>query len=363
MAQKVGQKLGDRKVLLYSLPENEIKAEESASSCSILSFFPYMNALYNPAMYHGHGKTQNFFEGWYYKFISADEQNVWAIIPGVFLGQGGRDSHAFIQTLNGRTGQSHYHRFPLEAFRAGRDEFDVQIERNHFRAECFSLNLERPEQKLTGKLNFHNPLPWPVTTFSPGIMGWYSFVPFMECYHGVVSLNHPVSGVLNIDSQRVDFDNGRGYIEKDWGQAFPRAWVWMQTNHFAQPGTCLSASVARIPWLGAAFRGFIVGFWHNGHLHRFATYNNAQILNLQITDSQVIWAMHNATHRLELVAQRAEGGLLHAPMRTAMQARVLESLTASVRVRLTERRSAQVLFDDVGHHAGLEVGGEVKLIL
>lgn len=363
MAQKMGQKLGGRKVLLYSLPEQESRAEESATSCSILSFIPNMNALYNPALYHGHGKTQNFFEGWYYKFVSADEQNVWAIIPGVFLGQGSRDSHVFIQTLNGRTGQSHYHRFPLEAFRASRDEFDVQIEHNHFRADCFSLHLERPEQTLTGELQFHNPIPWPVTIFSPGIMGWYSFMPFMECYHGVVSLDHPVSGVLNIDGQHVDFGDGRGYIEKDWGQAFPRAWVWMQTNHFSVAGTCLSASVARIPWLGAAFRGFIVGLWHGGHLHRFATYNNSQILQLQITDSHITWAMHNATHRLELVAQRAEGGLLHAPMRTAMQARVLESLTASVHVRLIERRSEKVLFEDVGRHAGLEVGGEVVLIL
>ena len=35
----------------------------------------------------------------------------------------------------------------------------------------------------------------------------------------------------------------RGYIEKDWGKAFPHSWLWLQTNHFTQPGTSLSASV------------------------------------------------------------------------------------------------------------------------
>ncbi|MCW5857485.1 MAG: hypothetical protein KIS63_04285 [Caldilineales bacterium] len=26
-------------------------------------------------------------------------------------------------------------------------------------------------------------------------------------------------------------------MEKDWGQSFPAAWVWMQTNHFGAAGT------------------------------------------------------------------------------------------------------------------------------
>ena len=35
---------------------------------------------------------------------------------------------------------------------------------------------------------------YPGTIFSPGIMGWYSFVPFMECKHGIVSINHDLTG-------------------------------------------------------------------------------------------------------------------------------------------------------------------------
>ena len=31
---------------------------------------------------------------------------------------------------------------------------------------------------------------WPVKVTSPGAMGPYAFVPFMECYHGVVSMDH-----------------------------------------------------------------------------------------------------------------------------------------------------------------------------
>ncbi len=42
----------------------------------------------------------------------------------------------------------------------------------------------------------------------PGIMGWYKYVPFMQCYHGVVSLNHELKGQLRINGSEHVFDDG-----------------------------------------------------------------------------------------------------------------------------------------------------------
>ncbi len=106
-------------------------------------------------------------------------------------------------------------------------------------------------------------------------MGPYSFAPFMECYHGVLSFDHDMNGTLIMNGESVNFDGGRGYIEKDWGRAFPRAWVWGQSNHFDHPGTSITISVATIPWLRTSFRGFIIGLWHDRKLYRFATYTGA----------------------------------------------------------------------------------------
>ena len=36
---------------------------------------------------------------------------------------------------------------------------------------------------IKGKISFGDLFRWPSNLFSPGIMGPYSFVPFMECYH------------------------------------------------------------------------------------------------------------------------------------------------------------------------------------
>jgi tocopherol cyclase len=331
---------------------------------------PDLCSPWNPASYHGRGKRPPFFEGWYFKLVDAGGRRSYAIIPGVFIGREPGASHAFIQTLDGVTGRTAYHRYPLEAFQAARGEFDIRVGDSRFRIDRIALDIDRPEGRVRGELHFSGGAPWPVTLISPGVMGPYALAPFMECYHGVLSFDHAISGRLDVDGSSIDFLGGRGYIEKDWGQAFPKAWIWMQSNHFQRPGTCLTASVAIIPWLRGAFPGFIAGLWHGGRLYRFATYTGASLVRLDVEDTRVSWHLtgrtgpDNKPHRLELVAWRAEGGLLHSPERVAMLQRVLESLTARVDVRLVAMTSPQetLLFEGTGRHAGLEIVGAIAEI-
>lgn len=313
----------------------------------------------NPGAYHGFAKKPPFFEGWYYKLVSADESHKVAIIPGVILGQ---DEHAFIQVLDGVTGNTSYHKFPRQDFRAHGQRFAFEIGSNQFDHSHLSLALDNPISQLAGEIQLGPLNPWPVTLLSPGVMGWYAYVPRMECYHGVLSFSHSLQGTLTLNGKLMDFSGGRGYIEKDWGQAFPSAWVWLQSNHFAGASACITASVAIIPWIKHAFRGFIVGFWLNGKLYRFATYIGARIESLQIFDDHVDWVLRNRTHRLHLNAFRAQGGLLRGPTQLDMGQRVMETLNATVEVRLETLKGALV-FEGVGAHTGLEVMGDLPRLM
>jgi hypothetical protein len=192
-------------------------------------------------------------------------------------------------------------------------------------------------------------------------MGWYAWVPFMECYHGVVSLDHGIQGQLRVNDQLIDFTGGRGYTEKDWGKSFPAAWVWYQTNHFDRPGTGLTASVAIIPWIRRSFPGFIIGFWHGGVLYRFATYSGARIERLDMTDRRVGWVVRDRRYRLEMEATRSEGGILQAPTTVDMGRRIAETLSATVAVELKALGGPQQasIFRGVGRHAGLEAVGDL----
>jgi len=315
--------------------------------------------MFTPGTYHGLNKKPPFFEGWYFKLVSADEKHKIAIIPGVILGQ---DAHAFVQVLEGVSGTSAYHRFPFEQFSAEPPRFAITIGKNRFDGNSLSLNIDRPEGQFTGEVQLGPLSPWPVTLISPGIMGWYAWVPGMECYHGVLSFDHALQGSIKLNGKKMDFTGGRGYIEKDWGQSFPAAWVWFQSNHFRNASACITASVAIIPWKRRSFRGFIAGFWLEGKLHRFATYTGAKIESLHIFDDHVDWVIRNRQFRLSLAARRVQGGLLRGPTRLDMGQRVLETLNATVEVRLETLQGA-IVFEGIGAHAGLEVMGDLPRLL
>lgn len=325
-------------------------------------FSRYIGSIMHPERYHGHHRSSGpFFEGWYYKLVDASEQHRLAVIPGIFLGRDRRNSEAFVQVLNGMTGHATYHRYPADDFRVSPDDFDIRVGPNRFQAGCAYLDIDDSQRRIKGEVQFSDIKPWPVTLRSPGIMGWYGWIPVMECYHGVVSLDHTIDGRLVVDGATVDFSGGRGYIEKDWGEAFPKAYIWMQSNHFSAAGTSLTASIAVIPWRRSTFIGFIVGVLHTGRLYRYATYTGAVVEKLDITDDHVEWVMRDRKTRLELRAVREQGGLLHAPVRTEMHRRVNETILSSVEMRLSEVRGAgRVVVQDRGRIAALEVHGELE---
>lgn len=321
-----------------------------------------VRGIRHPEGFHGTGVRGGFFEGWYVKMVSADQSRRLAVIPGVFRGadDGVRTDEAFIQVLEGTTGRSWYTAFPAEQFWAASDRMDIRVGDSRFTDRGVSLRLPH----LTGDVTFTDALdPWPWTWRRPGVMGPYAWAPMMECYHGVISFGHGLAGGLALDGAPIDLDGGRGYIEKDWGRAFPAGYVWLHTNHLAGvPGASLMASVAIIPWLRSTFRGYIVGLRLSDRLLTWATYNGSREVDLHIDDSHVRWSMAGPDGRLDLVAERRRGGLLHAPIRTRMHERVEETLDADIEIRWTDP-SGVVRVDTVGSCGGLEVHGDLDRLL
>jgi hypothetical protein len=320
----------------------------------------FLNGIRHPEGFHGNGKTRNYFEGWYFKIVSEDQKQKWAVIPGIFRGLGGSSrDEAFVQVLDGSTGRSWYHVYPVSEFFASETSFDVQVGDNHFTSSGATLNLPQLKGTLEITSEFK---PWPVTLASPGIMGWYGLVPFMECFHGIVSFSHSLDGSLEVEGRSESFSGGRGYIEKDWGRNFPSGYVWLHSNHLAgSEDASLIASAAIIPWLGKPFRGFILGLHHSGKLHSWTTYNKSKEEWLKIDDTHINWKVSGPSGELELKAERKRGGLLHAPLREAMHQRVEETLDGVIEVRHTQ--GGKVLLEATATTSGMEVFGDIERLL
>lgn len=309
-------------------------------------------AIFTPEAFQGNLKGNRYFEGWYLKQVAANRDAVYSFIPGISLA--GKESHAFIQVINGLSGQTRYVTYPLSSFTARSDCFEVTIGKNHFGRKGLSLDIDDDGTKIAGELSFIDSISYPTSLFAPGIMGWYSYVPFMECFHGVVSITHRVMGSLMINNAAVNFSDGNGYIEKDWGRSFPDGWIWLQCNSFNTAGSSIMLSVARIPWMGHWFLGFLGFIYHKGILRPFATWNGSKIQSVERLADGVSIVMTRNNLTLHVTAQSKTGGVLQAPTSGVMDRRIKESLDASLSVKLIDKNGA-ILADLTGTHAGLEV--------
>ncbi len=326
-----------------------------------------LRKLYNPPLFQGDLTRTGYFEGWYFKQVSADLQHVYAFIPGIALGETDSERYAFIQVIDGMSGRTHFIRYPLKEFDAAEKTLEVRIGDSTFTDSYIALNIHTEELQLQGKINFAHLTPYPRRLLNPGVMGWYSFVPRMECKHGLVSMTHRLEGQLQVNGRPVDFTGGKGYIEKDWGTSFPESWIWMQSNNFSEPDTSFMLSIAKIPWMGNYFMGFL-SFLKIGAVPRFfATYNGSKIENitnlsrrdsagkpeLEGVELSIIRESPSGREDLRIRAESTRRGALKSPVRGRMDSYIKESVDAEI--RLEYHGSDGQTYRDTGRRGGLEI--------
>ena len=312
--------------------------------------------IFNPPVFQGSIDKLNYFEGWYFKNVSAGQEHVISFIPGISTS--GKRPHAFIQMFDGRSGETHYFEFDITTFSASRDKFEISIGPNCFSDKGFSLDINQQAMQVQAQIGIHGLVPYPVTLLSPGIMGWYAYIPFMECYHGMVSISHFLSGSIHINSKVLNFEGGKGYIEKDWGTSFPECWIWLQGNCFGDADTCVMLSVAKIPFLGRFFVGFICFIYHAKVLYRFTTYTSSNITRLDLIDDMLTVSVKNKNHVITIKARQTEGSHLVAPVKGAMERVMKESLDSTVEVELSNN-VGEMIYKGSSVRSGLEITGDI----
>jgi hypothetical protein len=316
------------------------------------------------APYQGARRKRGYFEGWYFKQVSADRSEIWSFIPGIARGESPGEGYSFVQVIEGRRGRTWWFEYPLEDFAASARILDVRVGGSRFSESGIELDLRGGEGSFHGRLSFGPFLVPPSRPLSPGVMGPFSFVPFMECRHGLLSLDHHALGGFAAPGGRVEIGTGaapgRGYAEKDWGSSMPRSWIWAQSNDFEAAGDSLMLSIAEIPWLGSSFAGFLCAGSLGGRFLRMATYTGARVECLGLDDERLSLLFRGGRETLEVDASRARGGMLRAPSRGLLSRRIAESVDASLRIRW--RRAGILLFEGEARPAGLEIVGDARAL-
>ena len=317
-----------------------------------------LRKLKDTSMFQGNRRRKKYFEGWYFKMVSPDGASILSVIPGISLSQNGEEQHAFIQIIDGKTANTFYYEFPIEDFHFSKDKFAVRIGKNFFSEDCLILDIHNATTNIKGEVQMSNHVYLSrKKDKKKSIMGWYRFVPFMECYHGVVSLNHTLKGAITKDHITYNFDNGVGYIEKDWGKSMPSSWIWIQSNNFDSERTSFMLSIANIPWLGSSFTGFLGFFLNDNSVHQFGTYTHAQI-HVETTNSETIKIIiTDKVHTYYIETYRDKSGLLKAPVKGSMDRRIAESVDAVLKLTVVDKNK-KLIFQDTTSVAGLEIVGD-----
>lgn len=318
-----------------------------------------LTKIWNPSWFQGSKEKSRYFEGWYFKNVSEHGENCWSFIPGISLV--GKNTHAFVQAINGSTGDTYYFRYPPQDFLFSKNGFEIRVSDNYFSDKGFILNLNDGKNHFSGSISITGRTHYKAGFLRPGIMGWYRYVPFMECYHGVVSLFHNIEGDIVHNGRTINFSRGRGYIEKDWGSSMPQSWIWMHSNHFDKNGTSFMLSVARIPWIGKSFTGFLGFFHHNGKTITFSTYTGAKIRELTYGAGTVNLQINTNKYKFEIEGQSMSAGALKAPVLGAMDRLIHESIDAELTIKASLKND-KILFVEKGVNAGLEMVGDLKLL-
>jgi len=315
-----------------------------------------MNKRKNPVLFQGNKKHNHYFEGWYYKIVSSDKKTTIALIPGISLHE--EDTHAFIQVFisskeSEDTLQTDYIRFSYEDFSFQDDPFLITIEDNFFSLEQLSINIKTTTVSLKGTLDITNLTPLKSSIYAPNIMGPFAYFPKMECFHGIVSMTHKLKGKLVFNQKTINFDNSKGYIEKDWGTSFPKEYVWMQSNHFQDESISFMFSYASIPFMRMSFNGLIVVLYHNKREYRFSTYQFAKVIKETLSEKEAYYQIKQGKYLCEIHAKTDKGVLLTSPIHGEMKNAIKEGLSGLISIKLYHRGS--LVLQDIGLYAGIEL--------
>ena len=306
----------------------------------------------NPELFQGEKNiptNKNYFEGWYFK-ISNNKTGI-SFISGISINE--QTKKAFIQVIT--QGSSYYIDYSIKDFSFSNNPFYIKIGDNYFSKSNIHIDINDKNQNLViyGNIQFSDGKNIKTNFLNTNIMGPFSYIPFMECNHAILHMKNRANGSITINNKKINFKNSIGYIEKDWGTSFPKAYIWCQANGFQTRNASFILSIADIPFKIFQFRGMICSLIIDNHEFRFATYNNAKLIKYNIDNNSINISIKKRKYLLNIKAKSSTGHRLVAPIKGKMEKDILESITATV--FLTLKKNNKIIFSDTSRNCGLEI--------
>lgn len=316
-----------------------------------------MNQLFlikNPDLFQGEkiltaNNSKNYFEGWYFK--NTNTKDSISFIPGINIDN--KTKKAFIQVITNDL--SAFIDYDINDFKFNSKPFYIKVGNNTFSKYGINIDIRDETQNLNiyGKIKYSNNKNINTNFLNPNIMGPFSYLPFMECNHAILSMKNTTNGFININNHNMNFNHDFGYIEKDWGSSFPKSYIWCQGNNFQNSDASFMLSIANIPLKFFQFRGIICVLIINNKEYKFTTYNNTKLIEYVVDDNFINITLKKGHYYLNINSSYNKGLKLSAPVKGKMKKDIFESISSFITVTL--RKNHTILFSDTSTNCGLEI--------
>ncbi len=308
--------------------------------------------IQNPELFQGEkylNTNKDYFEGWYFK--NTNHQEGISFIPGININH--KTQKAFIQVITSQS--SYYINYDIEECEFKTIPFSVKIGNNTFSREGIHIDIQEENQnlKIIGDIQYSNSKNIHTNFIQPNIMGPFSYLPFMECNHAILSMQNKVEGFMKVNHHTINFENDVGYIEKDWGCSFPKSYIWCQGNQFKKTNASFMISIADVPLKVFDFRGIICVLKIKDKEFKFTTYHCAKIVKYQVDKNGLDITLKKGIYELNIKTENHVGLRLAAPVKGKMEKDIFESISANMTVTLKKRN--KIIFSDTSTNCGLEI--------
>lgn len=304
----------------------------------------------NPDVFQGEknlSKNKEYFEGWYFKNTN-NEKGV-SFIPGINIQENGKK--AFVQIIT--NDESYFINYDIDDFEYMQNPFKIRIGENTFSKDGIHINIKTENTDIKGDIKYSDLKNIDTNFMNPNIMGPFSYIPFMECNHAILSMKNNANGSININDDEIKFENDMAYIEKDWGCSFPKTYIWCQGNNFKKTNASFMLSIADVPFKMFKFRGVICALIIEDKEYKFTTYNNAKLVECDVNDSSLNITLKKGDFILNIKSVYDKGHKLSAPVKGKMDKDIFESITSQITVTL--KNGNNVIFSDTSKNCGLEI--------
>lgn len=311
-----------------------------------------LSLIKNPELFQGQkylNQNKKYFEGWYFKNTGIN--NGISFIPGINID--GTNKKAFIQVITNNT--SYFIDYDINDFSFSENPFYIKIQNNIFSKENIHIDIidEKQHLKINGDIKYSNSKNINVNILNPNIMGPFSYIPFMECNHAILSMKNTIVGAIKINDNIINLDGGNGYIEKDWGFSFSKTYIWCQGNNFQSQNASFLLAIANIPFKIFEFKGIICDFIIDDEEFKFTSYNNTRLIYYVVNEKLLNITLKKENYYLNVKSVYDKGLKLAAPIKGEMKKDIFESISGTMTITL--KKKDKIIFLDTSTNCGMEI--------